>query len=219
LRRYYLAWQRVGVGDARNMIPSRPTIRSLLLFAPLFGSEYCGAQSSELASPNGDWSVRIVSQFVPRTDPVYGDCTLVLFKRERAILKVPTIGYLIEALWSPDGRYVAVNNRRGNSGDYVWVFSLNGGRSLKIPDDESFSFPPRKIRQICSECDETSFDRDLTIAKAWKSGNELEVETRWRFYKTALIVRHAVYKISGHKMKLVEEQISRHPVDWQPPQS
>jgi hypothetical protein len=198
---------------------ARPIAQAFLFSALLVGGEYSVAQSSELASPNGDYTVQIVSRPLPHADSVTGDSILVLLERGRPIIKVPTTGYLINAIWSPNGRYVAVNNRRGNSGDYVWVFSLDGARSLKRPDDDSFAVPSKKISRICSECDESSFDKDLAIAKSWRSGDELEVEMRWRFYKTALIVGHSVFKVSGHKIKLVEEKVSRHPVDWQPPQN
>lgn len=191
---------------------------ALFFLAWIVLSRHSAAQQSELTSPNGQYNIRIVYQSLPHADPIYGDCTLVLSKRERAILKLPTTGYLINAFWSPDGKYVAVNNRRGNSGDYVWLLSLNYGRPLKKPDDESCALPRRKITQICPECDEGSFDKDLTIAKGWKSSNELAVETRWRFYKVALIMRHAVYKISGHRLLLVEEQVTKHSVDWHPPE-
>ena len=194
-------------------------IHFCLLLVLFILTEDSSAQPAELTSPNGRYSLRIVEQSLPHADLVYGNSTLVLSKRDRAITKVPTTGYLISAVWSPNGRYVAVNNRRGNSGDYVWVFSLIDGRVLKNPDDDSFSFPLSKITKLYPDCKEGSFDRDLTMAKAWKSGNELEVEMRWRFYKAALIVRHAVYRISGRRMMLVDEQISRHPVDWQPPRS
>ena len=182
----------------------------------VMSSNRVSAQATELISPSGDYRLRIISQSLPQSDPYLGDCTLILSRNNRVLSKRPTTGYLIDALWSPDGRYVAVNNRRGNSGDYVWVFSLRDGRAAKKPDDESTVFSLSKITKIYPDCNEGTFDRDLTIAKAWKSGDELEVEMRWRFYKTALIVRHAVYRISGLKLALIEEQVIRHPVDWQP---
>lgn len=197
----------------------RPTRLALFTFLGLcILTKHGAAQPSELTSPNGRYTVEIIDHQLPHADSVVGNLTLVLFRREHAILKTPTTGYLIDALWSSDGKYVAINNRRGNSGDYVWVFSLPDGRAVKKPDDESISFSLSKITKIYSDCNEGTFDRDLTIAKAWRSGNELEVETRWRFYKTALIVRRAVYKISGNKVALVQEQVSKHPVDWQPPE-
>ena len=41
----------------------------------------------------------------------------------------------MDTFWSPEGRYVAVVNRRANSGDYLWVFSLGDGRTVKKPVD------------------------------------------------------------------------------------
>lgn len=200
-----------------HCVPKRLPAVALFFFTFLIASGHGAAQSSNLSSPGGRYRLRILEHALPRADPYFGDYTLILSNRKRLLSKVSTTGYLIDALWSPDGRYVAVNNRRGNSGDYVWVFSLTDGKSVKKPDDTSFSFPHREIGKICSDCNEGRFDRDLTIAKAWKSADELEVETRWRFYKTALIVRHAIYKISDRKVTLIQERVSRHPVDWQPP--
>jgi hypothetical protein len=189
----------------------------LVLF--VFGLAQQGAgQSSELTSPDGRYTVEIIDRQLPHADSWMGDSTLVLSSSGPVILRIPTTGYLIDALWSSDGRYVAVNNRRGNSGDYVWVFSLTDGVVLKKPDDETISFPLGKIMKMYSDCNENSFDADLMIAKAWRSANELEVEERWRFYNTALIVRRAAYKVSGHTMALAEEHIARHPFDWQPPE-
>ena len=147
----------------------------------------------------------------------FGEFTLVVSKRQRVIARVPTIGYLIDAQWSPDGRYVAVNNRRGNSGDYVWVFSLKEGRAIKKPDDDSFSVPVQEIRRVCSECNDSNFDKGLTTSKGWISADTLRVETRLRYYKTALLISHALYRVSGRRIQLVKQQIERHPFDWQPP--
>lgn len=190
----------------------------LFVAAVVVEGNYCLGQSSELTSPNGAYTVRILKRALATADRIMGDSTLTISKDRHVLLEVPTTGYLIDALWSPDGRYVAINNRRGNSGDYVWVFSLRDGRMLKKPDDQVFSYPLQKITAICEDCIEASFDKDLMLAKAWTSPNELEVETRWRFYKTALIIRHAVYKVLDRKVMLVSERLDRHPVDWQSPE-
>jgi hypothetical protein len=178
-------------------------------------SRPCAGQ--KIVSPNELHAIEIVQEPFPGADPVTGDSTLILFKRGRAILKAPTTGYIINALWSSDGKHVAVNNRRGNSGDYLWVFSLARGRAVKKPDDESFPFPRRQVTKVCLDCDEASFDKDLSFANVWKSANQLQVESRWRYYRTALIVRHAVYRVSGTRMVLIHQKLVRHPVDWAAP--
>src|SRR6266536_3613140 len=176
------------------------------------------AEPFELASPDGLYTLTIIDKQLPHADPVVGNLTLVLSRGHQVLSKAPTTGYLIDAMWSSENRYVAVNNRRGNSGDYVWVFSLLDGKILKKPDDKSFSLPLDQITKICPQCNEGNFDRDLTIAKSWNSANELQIETRWRFYKTALVLRRAIYRISARRMSLVTAEIKRYPVDWQPPE-
>jgi hypothetical protein len=42
-----------------------------------------------------------------------------------------------EALWSPDGRYVAINKQGGSrpGGDYLSIFALPSGKVVRQPDD------------------------------------------------------------------------------------
>jgi hypothetical protein len=45
------------------------------------------------------------------------DRALVVTVLGEIIAQLPTFGYLLNAFWSPDNQYVAVNNRQGNAGD------------------------------------------------------------------------------------------------------
>src|SRR5213592_2269154 len=101
----------------------------------------------ELFSPDKRYSVKMLHTALPGSGP-YGFFTLTVRAGDRVLSEFPTIGYLIDAFWSPDGRYVAVDNRRGNSGDYLWVFSLTDGHAIKKPVDDSFSFPLSKITKL-----------------------------------------------------------------------
>lgn len=174
------------------------------------------AQTTEIDSPDRQFLIKIVDEKMAKADPIMGDMTLVVSKGNHVIFRAPTTGYLIDALWNRDGNFVAINNRRGNSGDYVWIVSLLSGKALKKPDDGTFSVPLKTIAKECARCTEGSFDRDLMMAKAWRSVNEVEIETRWRFYETALVVRTATYKIDGRKFRLIKQRIVNHPPDWQP---
>lgn len=61
--------------------------------------------------------------------------SLVLRQGDAEIGRFPTFGYVMNFYASPDHRFVAVNNRRGNSGDYLWIIGADG-RVLKRPEDE-----------------------------------------------------------------------------------
>src|ERR1700692_2206967 len=76
----------------------------------------------ELYSLDKRYSVTILHSALPGSDPYNGFFTIAMRRGKRELAKYPTQGYLIDAFWSPDGSYVAVDNRRGNSGDYLWVF-------------------------------------------------------------------------------------------------
>src|SRR5947199_4361119 len=88
----------------------------------------------ELFSPDKRYSVKMLHTALPGSGP-YGFFTLTVRAGDRVLSEFPTIGYLIDAFWSPDGKYVAVDNRRGNSGDYLWVFRLRDGRAIRMPVD------------------------------------------------------------------------------------
>ncbi len=88
-----------------------------------------------ILSPDGKSSVRILEQPVPGTDDPLDNFTLEIRFREEVVARAPTTGYLASAHWTPDGRLVAINNRRGNAGDYLWVYALPEGTCLKRADD------------------------------------------------------------------------------------
>ena len=90
---------------------------------------------SELFSPDKTHSVQLLETPMPDADPEGDDYTLVLTAAGKPIGKFATQGYLIDAFWSPNHKYVAVDNRRANAGDYLWVLDLTNGHAVKIPDD------------------------------------------------------------------------------------
>lgn len=89
----------------------------------------------ELFSPNHRFSIKLLHKALAGFDAADFCFTLAVYDRERCLSEFPTVGYLLEAFWSPDGEYVAVNNRRANNGDYLWVLRLADGKAVKKPVD------------------------------------------------------------------------------------
>ena len=143
----------------------------------------------KLASPDGKYSVEIVHQALPGADSLE-EFTLMLSRGDKTVAKVPTFGFLTAAHWSADGKYVAVNNRRGNSGDYIWVFDLQSGKALKRPDDkygEAWDKAAAKaVREELPSASEDTLVRSWLTAKGWEDGQ-------------LLFVHRSVYRGAKHK--------------------
>jgi hypothetical protein len=75
------------------------------------------------------------------------ECTLRVSAGGKILAEFPTMGYLLDVLFSPDNAYVAVNNRRANAGDYLWVMSLRDGKPIKMPDDVAEDVGKKEARQ------------------------------------------------------------------------
>lgn len=61
---------------------------------------------------------------------------IALLKDGKVVAEYPTFGELGDAYWSPDGKFVAVNNIRSHfGGDQIWLIALEDGKALKRPDD------------------------------------------------------------------------------------
>jgi len=90
--------------------------------------------TQKIKSPDGKYSVEVV-----RGRP--SEDSLVISKGEEVIAKVPTPvgpeGSFFQTLWSPDGRYVAINKQRSSrsGGDEMWIVALPSGKVLSQPDD------------------------------------------------------------------------------------
>jgi hypothetical protein len=128
---------------------------------------------TKLVSPDGRFTVKL--------EPNASDTNLMsLLDHEKVIAEVPTYGYMLSAFWSEDGRYLAINNRRANSGDYLWVFSLPDGKCIKQPDDivgESFrSGATKYFGAINPAAKESSRIRDTLVATGWKERHDLKIQ-------------------------------------------
>ncbi|HJU12022.1 MAG TPA: hypothetical protein VJ728_14150 [Candidatus Binataceae bacterium] len=89
----------------------------------------------KLFSPDKIYSVEIVRG--------YGidNSALLLFNGAKEIARIPAevgpVGSFFEALWSADGKYVAINKQRSSrpDGDEMWIVALSSGKVLRQPDD------------------------------------------------------------------------------------
>jgi len=98
--------------------------------------------------------------------------TLVLKKSGHPILRAATMGYITDAYWSPDGKYVAINNRNAESGDYVWVVSLIDGVVVRKPND---NLPEDTTPAKYPEYDNYEVHRQWILAMGWTTQNELHI--------------------------------------------
>ncbi|SRR6266436_3422163 len=170
---------------------------------------------SYVLSPDKNFSVKIIDSALPAADPYTGFCTLVLEHHGKVVSEYPTIGYLLNAFWDPNGALVAINNRRGISGDYLWIVSLKDGKAVKTPDDAGEQAIAGRAAKQYPECDPRALDTSLTEALGWKSPSDLIVRTRLLFNKkTIAIDRTAVYRIDDEKIVLVREDFQR--IQWPP---
>lgn len=155
---------------------------------------------AKIASPDGSTSVRILHQAMPGSDGVTDFFTMEVLRGEKVVARVPTEGYLISAHWSTDGRLVAVNNRRGNSGDYLWVFSLPDGACLKKADDDTGQrWLTMAINGIAGKVRGATADsvyKSWLTATGWSASGELQLNARLRFSKAGAFdfLAPALYK-------------------------
>lgn len=140
---------------------------------------------ARINSPDGNTAVRIQQKAMPGTDGVTDFFTLEILQEGKVVARVPTEGYLISAYWSADGRLLAVNNRRGNSGDYLWVFSLPDGACLKKADDDTgtrwFETATQAIAAKIQNAKADDVYKSWLTAGGWSANGELLLNVRIRY--------------------------------------
>jgi hypothetical protein len=170
-----------------------------------------------MSSPGGDYAIRILDKKLPGADSVFGDETIALYHGRKLLSHYPTTGYLLQAYWSANGSFVAVNNRRGHEGDYLWVFRLRDGEAIRKPDDklgDPKSFLPRITKRF-SNCTEDSLFRYYLIGMGWQAPNELKVRTDVRFYHTTPsdILIDDIFSVTQHSFKRIRGSLAPAPPD------
>jgi hypothetical protein len=135
-------------------------------------------------------------QMVPT--PAHPDeCTLRVSAGDKTVAAFQTMGYLLNVFFSPDGSHVAINNRRANSGDYLWVISLRDGKAIKMPDDVAEDVGKKDIGQIagahwsdqsmpeviavCATCTSDDLRHSFLFSTGWTDSGELKVVEELEF--------------------------------------
>ncbi len=150
--------------------------------------------STELCAADHEYCVKIVAK---AQDSDHRE--LIVSSKTRVLARFSTFGYLMDAFWSPDNKYVAISNRRANAGDYLWVISLTDGAALKIPDDLATEMGKKNLGRIngddpwgktvqevtkrYTECTQDRLDHKFLFAQGWKNANELLVMEELQFSK------------------------------------
>ena len=182
----------------------------------------------ELYSPNHGYSVRILSSALPGADPYDGFFTIAVCRDEQYMAKYPTVGFLLDAFWSPDEKYVAVDNRRSNSGDYLWVFRLGDGRAIRMPVDAVPGHPEdayekyvenltRRIGRKFPELTSGEFRKLFTFAKGWTNSGDLVVKTNFAFRNLPddqIAILLETFRVADDKLVLIDEKADKAP--WPP---
>jgi hypothetical protein len=199
-----------------------PISIALAILAPMLNSIAQEKPPDELYSPDKRYSVTILHSALPGSDPYNGFFTIAVRSGKRDLAKYPTQGYLIDAFWSPDGSYVAVVNRRGNSGDYLWVFRLRDGSAIKMPIDAGPKQPAEyyekdvrgtvaRVTAVYPELTYDQFKKLFIFAHGWTKSGELQVKTNMGFrnLENEIVVVWETYKIENDKLVLVDRQIEK----------
>jgi len=61
---------------------------------------------------------------------------------------------------------VAINNRRANAGDYLWVISLRDGKPIKMPDDVAEDVGKKEAGRIAGDhWSDQSISETITLSR------------------------------------------------------
>ncbi|MGH8095289.1 MAG: hypothetical protein ACREIF_17785 [Chthoniobacterales bacterium] len=165
----------------------------------------------ELRSPDGKFSVRVVDTPLPGADPDFGNRTIVVYKGKSILSRYPTTGHLLDGHWSPDGKYVAVNNRRGNNGDYLWVFGLTDGKAIWVPKFKHVEIIADRVAKQFPKLTPGEVNHGYITATGWDRGGLLALRAQL-FYlhvRNNLVFVNGLYRIKDGVAELTSENIER----------
>jgi hypothetical protein len=165
-----------------------------------------------LASPDGRFSVAIVHKPHPRGDELE-QFTLELRSGAKVIANYPTTGYLLAVHWSPNVRLVAINNRRANSGDYLWVLSLKDGAAVKRPEDRFDESVRIHVERAVRKRDRRATTENLRkywlTAKGWRDAGVLDIQFCIAYWENIGTFRYDARASVGRQLQLGPGTLSR----------
>jgi len=158
------------------------------------------------------------------------ECTLRVSTGSKTLAEFPTMGYLLNVFFSPDNAYVAINNRRANSGDYLWVISLHDGKAIKMPDDVAEEAGKKDLGGIagthwsdqsrpdvivlCPTCTSDDLRPSFLFSTGWTSSGELKVVEELEFSNGWMEVNN-LCRLSETGLSAADEKVVKedHPSD------
>jgi hypothetical protein len=150
------------------------------------------------------------------------ECTLRVSTGGKTLANFATMGYLLDVFFSPDNSHVAINNRRANSGDYLWVISLRDGKAIKMPDDvaedagktdagkiagdhwSDQSMP--EILKLCSTCTSDDLRHSFLFSTGWNSSSELRVVEEFEFSSGWIAVNN-LCRLNETGLSIADEKV------------
>ena len=155
----------------------------IALLALAIGTSFAQTNQREFTAPDSKSTVRMLEKPMAGADVLLDFFTLEVRANGKVVAQVPTCGFLMNAYWSPDGSLLAVNNRRGNSGDYLWIFTIPGGKCIKRADDkigESWvASALSAIKKKASGAKE--LNKSWLCADGWTPDGKLKISIRDKF--------------------------------------
>jgi hypothetical protein len=148
-------------------------VGSCAVFAALGETEADTEPPKRIESPNRRVVLEMLGEPMPGAD-IMDFFTLRVSLDRKKLMDLPTYGYFLEAFWSASGRYVAINNRRGNSGDYLWVIDLEKGQVVKHPDNEDIMRRGAAlVKEFWRSRGPVEWGKEWLVAKGWGVGDQL----------------------------------------------
>jgi len=210
---------------ARAVVLAFVALSASLFLAPIAAED---KPPHELYSPDHRYSITILYSALTGADPYDGFFTIAVRSGQQDIAKYPTMGFLIDAFWSPDGKYVAVDNRRANSGDYLWVFRLSDGRAMRMPVDAVPGHPEdayekyaenlvQRVTRKFPQLTQDEFRKLFTFAKGWTDSGDLIVKTNFAFRnlpERLIAILLQTFRVADDKLVLIDEKADKAP--WPP---
>ena len=165
------------------------------------------------------------SKYCVHMEPTAGhpdECTLRVSAGAKTLAKFPTMGYLLDVFFSPDNAHVAINNRRANAGDYLWVISLRDGKAIKMPDDlaeeagkkdlggitgaHSSDQSRPEVIALCPTCTSDDLQHSFLFSSGWTSSGELKVVEELEFSNGWIAVNN-LCRLSETGLSVADEKV------------